>query len=91
MIIVTTLDDVKGYLKIDCEDDDLFLLQLLDVSELYIDSMVGEGYKTDHKAVRLADILQLLIISSLYETRSLEVKEASINKIAHSILDKLSN
>lgn len=85
------IDEAKEYLRIDFDDEDMFIMQLLDVSELYIDSMAGEGYKKDHKAVRLANVLQLLIISSLYETRSLEVKEASINKIAHSILDKLSN
>lgn len=85
------LNDVKSYLKVDdCEDDE-FILQLIEVSEIYIDSLVGTGYKSDSKAVRLANLLQLLIISHMYDTRSLTVGEGAMNKIAHSILDKLSN
>lgn len=85
------LNDVKNYLKVDSPDDDEFILQLIEVSEIYIDSLVGTGYKSDSKAVRLANLLQLLIISNMYDNRSLTVDEGSMNKIAHSILDKLSN
>lgn len=88
---MVTLDDVKGYIKVDSEDDDMFILQLIEISQIYIDSLVGEEYKDNEKYVRLAYLLQLLIISDMYDNRSLSVNTRGMNKIAHSILDKLSN
>jgi uncharacterized phage protein (predicted DNA packaging) len=92
MVIILTLSDVKDYLKIDYEDEDNYLTELLDVSLIYIDSMVGEAYKIDEKAVKLAEILQKKIITDMYENRGTEVAiKSKQNKIVTSILDKLSN
>jgi uncharacterized phage protein (predicted DNA packaging) len=92
MVIILTLSDVKDYLKIDYEDEDNYLTELLDVSLIYIDSMVGEAYKIDEKAVKLAEILQKKIITDMYENRGTEVAiKTKQNKIVTSILDKLSN
>lgn len=88
---MVTLNEVKNYLKVDDVEDDDFILQLIEISQIYIDSMVGEDYKADPKLERLADLLQLLIISDMYDNRSLSVNTSGMNKIAHSILDKLSN
>lgn len=85
------IDEVKNYLKVDTPDDDDFISQLIELSEIYIDSLVGTGYKSDNKAVKLANLLQLLIISHMYDSRTLTADECAMNKIAHSILDKLSN
>ena len=57
-VIILTLEEVKGYLRIDYEDDDDLLYELLEISEEYISSCVGTGYKSDKKAVKLADLLQ---------------------------------
>lgn len=87
-----TLDDIKQYLHIDYEDEDLYLTELIEISQIYIDSMVGEDYKTDVKAVKLAELLQKKLISDMYENRGTEI--ASNTKkdiIVTSILDKLSN
>lgn len=92
MVIILTLSDVKDYLKIDYEDEDNYLTELLDVSLIYIDSMDGEAYKIDEKAVKLAEILQKKIITDMYENRGTEVAiKSKQNKIVTSILDKLSN
>lgn len=86
------LAQVKNYLRIDYEDEDLYLETLLEVSLIYIDSMVGEKYKEDKKAVKLASILQLKIIRDMYEERSTFVQNsAKTDRITNSILDKLSN
>lgn len=92
-----TLEEIKEYLHIDYTDEDLYLNELIDVSLIYIDSMVGESYKTDEKAVKLASLLQKKLISDMYENRGTEIasnkKIASNSKrdiIVNSILDKLS-
>ena len=92
VITMVTLPQVKGYLKIEFDEDDIFINQLIETSETYIDSMVGEAYKTDTKAVKLADLLQLKLISDMYEQRGTEVQNnTKQDRIAASILDKLSN
>lgn len=88
---MTTLEQAKNYMRVDCMDDDEFILQLIEISQIYIDSLVGEDYKKDSNYIRLADLLQLLIMSDMYDSRSLVVNTGDMNKIAHSILDKLSN
>lgn len=85
------LEDVKNYLRIDSEDDDTYLGELLEVSLIYIYSMVGEDYKTDEKAVKLAILLQKKLISDMYENRGTEIpNNTKKDIIVTSILDKLS-
>ena len=61
-----TLEEVKKYLKIDYEDDDDILSELLVVSEEYINSCVGTGYKSDEKAMKLFNLLQKKLTSVSY-------------------------
>lgn len=85
-----TLDEVKLYLRIDGEEDS-FLSELQETSLIYIDSCVGEGYKTDVNAVKLANLLQKKLISDLYENRSTTIPDKTKqDKIVTTILDKLS-
>jgi uncharacterized phage protein (predicted DNA packaging) len=87
-----TLEEIKDYLKIDDTYEDNFLTELIEVSQIYIDSCVGEYYKTDTKAVKLANLLQKKLISDMYENRSTEVPaNTKQDRIVTSILDKLSN
>jgi uncharacterized phage protein (predicted DNA packaging) len=89
---MTTLEQVKNYMRIDCEDDDPYIESLIDISLIYLDSMVGEAYKIDTKAVKLANLLQLKLINDMYENRSIEIpKNTKQDRMYTSILDKLSN
>jgi uncharacterized phage protein (predicted DNA packaging) len=85
------LEDIKSYLHIDYEDEDNYLKELIEVSLIYIDSMVGEAYKNDAKAVKLASLLQKKLISDMYDKRGTEIASNSKRDIiVSSILDKLS-
>lgn len=85
-----TLQEIKDYLRIDYEEP--LLPELIETSEIYIDFMVGEYYKQDAKAVKLANLLQKKLITDMYEARSTEVlNNAKQSRIVTSILDKLSN
>lgn len=87
-----TLEEVKKYLKIDDDYEDTDIQELIDTSKIYIDSMVGEAYKTDEKALKLADLLQKKLIADMYENRSTELPTGTKqDRIVTSILDKLSN
>ena len=87
-----TLEDVKTYLRIDYEEDDNLLDSLIEVSEEYIDSCVGTAYKSDEKAIKLANLLQKKIISDMFENRGTEISNSTKkDNIVTTILDKLSN
>jgi uncharacterized phage protein (predicted DNA packaging) len=87
-----TLQEIKTYLRVDYTEDDDYINSLIEVSQIYIDSMVGVDYKTDTKAVKLAELLQKKLISDMYESRGTEVvSNTKQDRIVNSILDKLSN
>lgn len=87
-----TPTDVKEYLRIDGNEDDTYITELVEISQIYIDSCVGEGYKTDEKAVKLALLLQKKLIADMYVQRGTEIpNNTKQDKITQSILDKLSN
>ena len=87
-----TLEDVKTYLRIDYEEDDNLLDSLIKVSEEYIDSCVGTAYKSDEKAIKLANLLQKKLISNMFENRGTEISNSTKkDNIVTTILDKLSN
>jgi len=89
---VIALEQAKNYLRIDYDDEDDYVVTLIDASLIYIDSMVGENYKTDTNATKLADLLQLKLISDMYEERSTFMPNSvKTDRITNSILDKLSN
>lgn len=85
-----TLQEIKNYLKIDFEDDDELLEEIIEVSGLYIDEMVGEGYKTDEKGLKLANLLQKKFGSDMYENRSAITTNLNRDRIADSILTRLA-
>ena len=85
------LEEIKNYLRIDYEEDDDLLEDLIEVSEAYIDSCVGTSYKTDWKAMKLANLLQKKLIADMFENRGTEISNsAKKDNIVTSILDKLS-
>ena len=87
-----TLAVVKTYLRIDYEEDDNLLDSLIEVSEEYIDSCVGTAYKSDEKAIKLANLLQKKLISNMFENRGTEISNSTKkDNIVTTILDKLSN
>lgn len=87
-----TLEEIKSYLRIDYTDDDDILSELLIVSEEYINSCVGVGYKSDEKAIKLANLLQKKLIYDMYEKRGTEIlNNTKKDTIVTTIIDKLSN
>lgn len=85
-----TLEEIKNYIKIDFNDDDELLEEIIEVSGLYIDEMVGEGYKANEKGLKLANLLQKKISSDMYENRSAITTNLNRDRIADGILTRLA-
>ncbi|BDR75763.1 head-tail connector protein [Clostridium tetani] len=86
-----TLQSIKEYLRIDGQDEDIFLQELIEISQIYIDSMVGTNYKTDPKTVKLANLLQKKLVADMYENRSTTIStQEKQDRIVTSILDSLA-
>ncbi|MBU3216652.1 head-tail connector protein [Clostridium estertheticum] len=86
------LEFIKTYLKIDGDEEDEYLQDLIDVSLIYIDFMVSENYKQDLKAVKLAGLLQRKLIADMHENKTTIIStNTKADRIVLSILDKLSN
>lgn len=91
-IVAMTIEEAKSYLKIDGTDEDNDIPALIENSQIYIDMMVGENYKVDPKAVKLAVLLQQKLMTDMHDNRSTEVPgNTKTDRIVVSILDKLGN
>ncbi|MGY5237920.1 head-tail connector protein [Clostridium tertium] len=86
------IEEVKSYLRIDYDEDDLYIQNLILVSDIYIESCVGIEYKSNDKAIKLANLLQQKLIYDMYEKRGTEISNnTKKDTIVTTILDKLSN
>lgn len=85
-------EQVKNYLKIDdCPiEEDMYIQELIDATELYIDIACGEEYKVDSKLVRLANLVQYKLISDLFDNRG-SIENVKSDRIVETIFMKLSN
>ena len=84
------IQEVKDYIYLDADYEDAFIQELIDVSEIYINSMVGTRYKTDPKLLKLFNIVQKKLISDMYENRSSKVATSTKqDRIVTSILNAL--
>lgn len=87
-----TLGETKQYLRIDYDDEDVYIDNLIEVSDIYIESCVGSAYKSNEKALKLSTLLQKKLIYDMYENRSTEIPgNTKKDTIVNTILDKLSN
>lgn len=66
-----SLNEVKGYLRVDFEDDDAFIETLIIVADEYLKSAIGETY---NKNSERAKILSLIVIQDLYDNKGITEK-----------------
>lgn len=88
---MVSLEDAKVYIHIDYDDDNDDIKNMIETAQIFIDSMVGEKYKEDEKAVKMADLLVKKIVYQMYENRSVLIpNNLKEDKIVNSMLDKLA-
>jgi len=66
-----TLPEVKNYLRVDFNDDDNLIVSLITAADEYLKGSIGAAY--DNTSER-AKALLLIVISDLYDNRSLSDK-----------------
>lgn len=66
-----TLAEVKSYLRVDFDDDDTQITQLMLVADEYLKSAISKTY---NKETERAKMLSLIVISDLYDNRGLNDK-----------------
>lgn len=76
-----TLDDVKTYLRIDEDADDMVLEVMMQATEQYIKDAVG-FYDEENPKIKM---LYWLVISDFYENRVLTVKESDKQRLSHVV------
>lgn len=76
-----TLQEVKEYLRIDYEDDDNYISDLIEVSDFYIDKAVGAEYKSKPVYEKIAILVQKKIIKDMYDERSTTVTDRTKQSI----------
>ena len=81
-----TIDEAKLYLRIDTDEEDSEIQQLINASISYIESTTGKKYNDSYP---LMDQLSLLLISHWYTNRNLANKSSMIGEYPHSITDML--
>lgn len=81
-----TIDEAKLYLRIDTDEEDSEIQQLINASIGYIESTTGKKYNDSYP---LMDQLSLLLISHWYTNRNLANKSSMIGEYPHSITDML--
>lgn len=67
------LNKVKKYLSIFDDFDDELLQDYIVSSQIYIDSCVGEGYKSNPHGIKISEILMLRLIHDMYENRGADI------------------
>lgn len=73
-----TLDDVKAYLRIDEDADDMVLEVMMQATEQYIRDAVG-FYEEENPKIKM---LYWLVIQDFYENRVLVVKETDKQRLS---------
>lgn len=74
------LEAIKKFLKVDFDDDDLYIMLLIDVAKEYIVDSVGQYDET----IARHKLLLLNIISTLYENRQYVVDKSN-EKVAYAL------
>ncbi len=81
-----SLDDIKNYIRIDTNDDDIFLDAVLSGSKSFVKSYTGlDDIKIDEKEDLSLPVF--VLCAEMYDNRQFTVDKANINPIIQSILD----
>ncbi|MBV4417466.1 head-tail connector protein [Clostridium tyrobutyricum] len=87
-----TLEQIKEFLHVDYEDDDVYIQNLIDVAQNYIDKCCGESYKADDKLVKLSELALQKLINDMYNNRTQFIpNNVQKDNIINTIFDLLGN
>jgi uncharacterized phage protein (predicted DNA packaging) len=86
-----TLDDAKKYLKVDSNDDDTLIQELITAAESYIKQQTGKTKKivneveTDISTDELYSLCLKMLLAGWYENRGPQITGTVMAKVDHSV------
>ncbi len=88
--MIITLEETKGYLRVDNTEDDVLITSLIDASKAYLVNATGNAFDDTNNLARL---FCLTLITDWYENRELDAGQVSSNvrPIIASILAQLKH
>lgn len=75
-----TLDEVKEYLKIDYDDEDILLIALIKAAEAYLFNASGKKFDEENE---LAKLYQMILVNEWFKDRGLMIsssKKLNVNE-----------
>ena len=82
-----TLDEVKKYLRIDFDDDDFYIKDLINLSKSYIQQQTGVCYSPNDAVYNQA---VLFMVAHFYDNRS-SVSEKAINEVPMTLTSMIKH
>lgn len=81
-----TLDTIKNYIRIDSDDEDIFLDAVLSGSKSFISNYTGLSDEEIEEKQDLS-LVVFVLCAEMYDNRQFTVDKDTLNPIAKSILD----
>lgn len=85
--MIVTLEEVKNYLRVDSVDDDALISTLIQVAETYIKNATSQEFSSTNE---LAKLFCFVLISDMYDNRTMSGPSENIRPIIQNIMNQLS-
>ena len=79
---IIDIDEVKAFLKVDYDDEDLTIQSLITASEMYLKNASGKEFTSENK---LAVLYCKVLINEWYNNRELMAKQSVSDKIRFTL------
>lgn len=86
--MIVTLEETKGYLRVDGDEEDVLIISLIEAAEIYLANATGNIFDDTNSLARL---FCLTLITDWYENREIDAGRisSSVRPIIASILAQL--
>lgn len=85
--MIVSLEEIKNYLRVDYNDEDPYIQELIQASELYLKNVTGKVYDSTNP---LAKLYCKALITDWFENRGLISESGDSDKVRHTLQDILS-
>lgn len=88
--MIITLEETKGYLRVDGNEDDVLITSLIEAAEIYLSNATGNTFDDTNS---LAKLFCWVLVTDWYENRELTIGKVGekTRPIVESMLAQLSH
>lgn len=81
MPLILTLEETKGFLKVDYEDEDIFIEGLIQASQQYLKNATGKEFDTTNE---LAKLYCMVLVNEWFKNRDF-MQEKTSDKVSDKV------